>query len=425
VNGATRWRSWRNSGSPLAAEAFGLIARVKLNLSSACLALGKNPRDNSILAVPDESFGFNVNKVHRTINDNLKDLELEQFAKRVRTDLPKDDQRRKAFEASDCFSNSFPISIDSSVPLDSHEFTTAIQRKLGCPVTMLAQFVGHSIATNGKSRRLRVDAFGNSAVAAPGVSGDHARTTHDAFNTMVIQCIKEVGIRAVGGGFGSCKGIFSKSINQSNVRPEDEDLINGIIPDGLIDGRGAPVLDGHDPTKLHNMMTLIETKGLGTVNGETVQQRADRINRDYVRHAEDIDEKLPGSKVLDELNRYGVDGKVLALVIGSLGNCSPDLLVVIDFIAATKTVRALEFRTANLDQLFSMHRRFLISSFGLFTTRLWARHIHDRFRDAVSAQAPSPRAHQLPDPDREVTREFHSGFTYPRRAQHRGSRRGA
>ena len=234
-----------------------------------------------------------------------------------------------------------------------------------------------------------------------------------------------IQIHAVGGGFGSCKGFFSKSINQGNVSPDDEALINGIIPDGVVDGRGVPVLDGHDPTKLHNTVTLIETKGLGTVNGETVQQRADRINRDYVRHAEAIDAKLPGSTVLDELNRYGVDGRVLALVTGSLGNCSSDLLVAIDLIAATKTVRALELRTANRDQLFSMYRRFLISFFGLFTTRLWARHIHDRFRDAVSPQAPSSYALQLPDPDREIIREFHSGSSHPRRAQHRGSRRGA
>ena len=125
----------------------------------------------------------------------------------------------------------------------------------------------------------------------------------------------------------------SKRINQGSVGPDDEKLINGIIPDALVDGRGAPVLDGRDPTKLHNTVTLVEIKGLGTVNGETVQQRADRINRDYVRHAEAIDAKLPGSKVLDELNNYGVDGKVLALVTGFLGNCSSDLLVMIDFMA--------------------------------------------------------------------------------------------
>ena len=162
------------------------------------------------------------------------------------------------------------------------------------------------------------------------------------------------------------------------------------------------------------------------MNGETVQQRAERTDRDIIKHAEALGAKYPGSKVLDEKNRYGVNGngKYLALVTGSLGNCSADVLVVVDFIAAIKTARALELRTANRDQLFSMYRRFLISSFGLFTTRLWARHIHDRFRDAVSAQAPSC-AHQLTDPDRGITREFHLGDFHARRAQHRGSRRGA
>ena len=291
-------------------------------------------------------------------------------------------------------------------------------------MTILAPFVGYPIATNGKSRRLRVDAFGNSAAAAPGVSGDHARITHDAFSTMVVRHIKEIGIHAVGGGFGSCKGYFSKSINQNNIRPEDEHLINGIIPDAVIDGRGAPVLDGHDPTKLHNTVTLVETKGLATVNGETLTQRSGRVNRDVTKQAMQLDAKYPGSKVLDEKNKYGVNGDYLALVTGSLGNCSADILVVIDFIAAIKTVRALELRIANRDQLFSMHRRFLISSFGLFTTPPWARHIHDRFRDAVSAKAPF-YAHQLPNPDREVTREFHLGNSHPRRAQHRGFRCGA
>jgi hypothetical protein len=233
----------------------------------------------------------------------------------------------------------------------------------------------------------------------------------------VVRHIKETGTHAVGGGFGTCKGYFSESINQGNIRPEDEYLINGIIPDAMIDGRGAPLLDGHDPTKLHNTVTLVEVKGLGTINGETVQQRAERIERDIVRHAEALDAKYPGSKVLEEKNRYGAKGKFLALVAGSLGNCSADFLVLVDFVSVIKTARALELRAANPDELFNMHRRFLITSFGLFATRLWARHIHDGFRGALSAQAPS-YALQLPDPDREVIRAFHLGTSHPRRARY-------
>jgi hypothetical protein len=148
------------------------------------------------------------------------------------------------------------------------------------------------------------------------------------------------------------------------------------------------VLDGHDPSKLHNTVTLVEVKGLGTINGETAQQCAERIERDIVRHAEALDAKYPGSKVLEEKNKHGAKGKFLALVAGSLGNCSADLLVVVDFVAAIRTARALELRAANPDELLNMHRRFLISSFGLFAARLWARHIHDRFRDSAFCSSP-------------------------------------
>jgi hypothetical protein len=42
----------------------------------------------------------------------------------------------------------------------------------------------------------------------------------------VVQHIKETGTHAVGGGFGTFKGYFTKSFNQGNLRPEDEHLIN-------------------------------------------------------------------------------------------------------------------------------------------------------------------------------------------------------
>jgi hypothetical protein len=148
ANGATRWKCWLSSGSPLAAEAFGLIARIKLSFSDACLSLGKDPGTNSVLAVPDEGFGFNINKLHRTSNEKLKDLQLERLTERIQGELHKDDLRRKVLELSDSFSNSFPIFIDPSVLFDSHEFITAMQRKLGCAVTFVAPFVGHPIATN-------------------------------------------------------------------------------------------------------------------------------------------------------------------------------------------------------------------------------------------------------------------------------------
>ena len=199
-------------------------------------------------------------------------------------------------------------------------------------------------------------------------------------------------------------------------------MINGIIPDAKIDGRAAVRLADRPPNELHDTVTLVEVKGLATV-AETVAHRAGRIDSDIDKAALALDTKYPGSTVLAEKKKYGEGGKYLALVTGSLGNCSADLNVVVDLIAGVNTVRALELRITNQDQLFSMHRRRLVSSFGLFTARLWARHIHDRFRDAVAVTAPSHTPH-FPDPDREITRDFHLSRSHAR-PQHCGPRRSA
>ena len=95
---------------------------------------------------------------------------------------------------------------------------------------------------------------------------------------------------------------------------------------------------------------------------ETVAHRASRIDSDIDKAAVALDTKYPGSTVLAEKKKYGEGGKYLALVTGSLGNCSADLNVVVDLIAGVNTVRALELRITNQDQLFSMHRRRLVCS---------------------------------------------------------------
>jgi hypothetical protein len=96
----------------------------------------------------------------------------------------------------------------------------------------------------------------------PGVSGDHFRITYDAFTTFVVNIAKENCVAMRGGGFGSVKGIFSKNINQSNIRPDDQAALNGIIPDALIDDRAIPQPKDFHITKIHGKVSLVEVKGL-------------------------------------------------------------------------------------------------------------------------------------------------------------------
>jgi hypothetical protein len=55
-----------------------------------------------------------------------------------------------------------------------------------------------------------------------------------------------------------------------------------------------------------------------------------------------------------------------------------------------------------------MYRHYLVSSFGLFVARLWARRILDRFRGAVAVTAPC-HAPLYTDPDREAIQDFNLG----------------
>ena len=207
------------------------------------------------------------------------------------------------------------------------------------------------------------------------------------------------------------------AINQSNISPEDQRAINGILPDVQIDGRPLPSIEGlNDGNKLVGCITLGENKTLST-QSESVENRARRIDPDIEKAAAALDTKYPGSTVLEEKRKYGRNGKYLALVTGSLGNLSSDFAVVVELIASMQAIRASQWRTTSMGQLFSMYRRFLVSSFGLFAARLWARHIHDRFRDAA-AVVPASNAPHFPDPDREATRDFHFRA---RRAHHPGS----
>jgi hypothetical protein len=100
-----------------------------------------------------------------------------------------------------------------------------------------------------------------------------------------------------------------------------------------------------------------------------------------------LDARYVGSAVLEEKRKYGKDGKYLAFVTGSLSNLSAGVYTFMEFIAGAQTTRALHWRSTSREQLFSMYRHFLVSSFCLFAARLWARHIHDRFRNAVAVSA--------------------------------------
>ena len=74
----------------------------------------------------------------------------------------------------------------------------------------------------------------------------------------------------------------------------------------------------------------------------------------------------------------------IALVTGLFGNLSSDFNLLVDFIARERAMQTIKLRSANPTLALAVHRRALVRRIGLLTTRDWAQHIVDRWRDAVS-----------------------------------------
>ena len=218
-NRDTCWSFLHESESTYGAERLASIAQIKVDHASLCQTLGIDAGEDPVLAKPDECFGFGIPKLHRAINGTLKTLAAKVLKHRAGTECAKDDQRRVALESADVFSNSYPNQINGQIRLSAAEAKTALQRKYGIPVSILLKYEGEPIHTNGESHRLRVDRWGRNVAAAPGVSGDHARTTHDSIVTFTVSLLKDNGIISRGGGFGSVKVKGVLAINQSDISP--------------------------------------------------------------------------------------------------------------------------------------------------------------------------------------------------------------
>ena len=117
--------------------------------------------------LPEGGFGFGITKLNRKLSGALRDCQFQLITRQATSTLSRDDQRRRAFEAADLFNDSFPLCIDPLIRYNKEEFIGAIQRKLGIPLDRLNAHIGSSIATNGNSIRLSVDAFGNNVAFCP------------------------------------------------------------------------------------------------------------------------------------------------------------------------------------------------------------------------------------------------------------------
>ncbi len=112
----------------------------------------------------------------------------------------------------------------------------------------------------------------------------------------------------------------------------------------------------------------------------SVQARTRKVLTDIKKRAEELDARHPGSTFVHELGFY----KSIVLVTGPFGNLSSDFSTLVDFIARERAMQTMKLRSTNPAVTLAVHRRALVRRNGILTSRGWAQHIVDRWRDAVT-----------------------------------------
>ncbi|MEI6872924.1 MAG: hypothetical protein WCL08_11635, partial [Verrucomicrobiota bacterium] len=388
ANSTTRNVAFHSSGTSFGNDHATLITRVQDRYAASQTALQKIPDPTCFLAVPAAGFGFEIQKLHRKAQDIFREMDYESLLNNAKQ-LAKDEQRSLAFLAThdSPFANSFPVASHPSSNFDNREFETALARKLGLPLKILIPHIGTRVRSNGNSHVTLVDPYGNGVASAPGVSGDHARRLHDRIVNNLVILAKAARVPTKGGHGGSCKDTFNKCLNVGEYVDEvSARLLQGIIPDMVIDARDCVAGPFSTPNCLVGRQTLVEHKTLASLL-MSVKSRAKKVHTDIKNRAEELDLRHPGSTFTLELNSYG---PYHVLVTGPFGNLSSDFTSLVDFIARELAMQTMELRNINPALALAVHRRALVRRIGLLTSRGWAQHIVDRWRDAVSNRPAAP-----------------------------------
>ena len=379
----SRWSMFHTSGHRFGVDHQALIARAQGRYRAAVLAAGQDlDGENNLLTSPVECFAYGLTKVHKTAQDLIRQLDYMSLLYDSKL-LAGDDQRALTFLAThdSPFANCFPKTSDPTLPFTQREFQIALGRKMGSPLHILRPYIGVRIRNNRNSCPTYVDPYGNGIASAPGVSGDHFRRLHDRVVCSLVEQIRAARVPVKGGHTGTCKDTFSKCLKVGDAADEeDQRLIQGIIPDMVIDARGRINGETFPDNPLDDRVSLFEHKTLASLM-VTVEARANLVRSDLKKRAEDLDARHPGSTFVQELASYG---KYFVLVSGPFANLSSDFNPLLDFIARERSLHTIEFRDFRPDVILSMQKRALIRRIGLFLCRGWAQHIVDRWRDAVS-----------------------------------------
>ena len=378
------WNAFHSSGISLGNDHKALISRANERYTSLCQSLDLDHATSGPFASPPGGFGSGSKKLHRDLQDKLRELDKCLLLKKVTEEIPRTDQRAAAFldTLDDKFANATPLACFADVPVSAIEFRTMIQRKLGLPLTALQLHLNERIQVHGRGKQRINDAFGNQLQLAANAKGGHTYKLHNDIVRLAMQLVSSPasGIFATTNG----KNTFSKCLRPGAQHPDESQrrLLQSSIPDGRVDASEFnPPSDTFPANFLIGQKTLVEMKTLARTD-RTVHTRAKQVQDEMDRRLRELDELNPGSTFVQTQKGYN-NGIYLALVLGSFGQFSPHASDLVDLVAQSRAILMMRYRKIRPQHAYGLCRAPVVSRLGLAGSLGWVRLILDRFRDAV------------------------------------------
>ena len=424
ANKGSRWDHFTASDSIVAAEFQSEFVRQKgLNdeLRRAIIDTSGDALPEVLVAgVLDglvSSLGVGVKKVQKAVMEERERLRFALVHLRM-CKLSREDPRRKSWleQHADSFATQLMSGLPvASAPLTSTRWRVAVQRAFGVPLTVLRNLIGAPIKS-GSANTTYVDAYGNNLLGLPQAKGGGTAHLHNNIISAVYHSLMRAGIPTKATNVnGGCKNLFQRHLRgpgAAALTPDDHDVINGIIPDMIIDATNTPQtgsLGSHlgGATHLADLKTcaaITRYNNASEIPGGIIKTREYEVWLAYTKAAKKLGARIHGTPaneigpIEQELREYGHNGRVLGPIIGCYGGGSPDLGKLRDLAATELARKHVEHHSMGHPQALGMFKRLLNREWGHHMARGWASLLLDRLRDFVGSSEvdyPQPDAHHF------------------------------
>ena len=289
--------------------------------------------------------------------------------------LPTRDMRRIAFLNLDNLSTQWVASYPSAAhSLEAREFREVAATYFGVASPACAPLVGRPIpGTTTRRGATPLDAYGHVLASAPRMRGASFEIQHDSLKWQLFNDAVCYGVK----GEHEPYRIFANVIPVNSLTGRR----SNIVPDfrlHLPDADGVPTPTLFDVKTIHETVNTYPNAGMNEGQRcSAVQRRADKVNPDYVRTAENIDRNAGWRGSADQgpvrqvLNYHG---RVRGLAFGTWGEASREvheLAAQLADIAAERTWREIGAQSVKLAR--AHYKSATLRTWGIAAVRHAAR----------------------------------------------------